>query len=111
MSQLHAHTLIESLAQISDPRSDHTKRHLLLDILVIAMCATICGADSWDDIAQFGEAKQHWFARFLALPHGIPSHDTFRRVFLLTEAHGVAARLHRVGAGSGGDRHEAVNQH
>lgn len=83
MSQLKADPLIESLSQISDPRSNHTKRHLLIDILVIAVCATICGAESWDDIAQFGEAKREWFAQFLELPNGIPSHDTFRRVFLL----------------------------
>jgi len=52
-----------------------------LDILVIAICAVICGADSWEDVAEFGRAKQEWFKTFLELPEGIPSHDTFTRVF------------------------------
>jgi predicted transposase YbfD/YdcC len=59
---------------------------LLVDILVIAICAVICGAESWEEIAEFGRAKREWFAGFLALPNGIASHDTFRRVFLLLKA-------------------------
>jgi predicted transposase YbfD/YdcC len=59
---------------------------LLVDILVIAICAVICGAESWEEIAEFGRAKREWFSRFLELPHGIASHDTFRRVFLLLKA-------------------------
>ena len=53
-----------------------------MDILVIAVCATICAAETWEEIAEFGHAKEGWFRKFLALPHGLPSHDTFRRVFL-----------------------------
>ena len=53
-----------------------------MDILVIAVCATICAAETWEEIAEFGQAKESWFKKFLALPNGIPSHDTFRRVFL-----------------------------
>ena len=68
-------------AHLEDPRVERTRLHHLLDIVVIAICAVIAGAESWDDIALFGEAKQHWFANFLALPNGIPSHDTFNRVF------------------------------
>ena len=84
MSQLDSLTLIESLSHITDPRRDHaTKRHKLIDILVIAVCATICGADGWEEIAEFGEAKHDWFTQFLELPNGIPSHDTFGRVFQL----------------------------
>jgi hypothetical protein len=49
---------------------------------MIAVCATICAAETWEEIAEFGRAKEGWFKKFLALPHGIPSHDTFRRVFL-----------------------------
>ena len=66
---------------LPDPRVNRTRRHALHDILVIALCAAICGADDWVAIARFGRAKQAWFQRFLALPHGIPSHDTFGRVF------------------------------
>lgn len=68
-------------ANLDDPRVDRTKRHQLIDILVIAICAVICGADNWEEVQLFGEAKQAWFKTFLTLPHGIPSHDTFWRVF------------------------------
>jgi predicted transposase YbfD/YdcC len=60
---------------------DRTKRHLLLDMVTIALCAAICGANSWVDVETFGDAKREWFARFLKVPNGIPSHDTFGRVF------------------------------
>jgi predicted transposase YbfD/YdcC len=66
---------------LDDPRVERTKRHPLLSIVVIAICAVIGGAESWDDIELFGQAKAEWFASFLDLPHGIPSHDTFNRVF------------------------------
>lgn len=69
-------------ASLSDPRSFHApnQRHELIDILVIAICAVICGAEGWEDIEEYGKAQAQWFAEFLDLPHGIPSHDTFRRV-------------------------------
>lgn len=73
--------LTKHFAYLEDPRVERTKLHLLLDVVVIALCAVIAGAESWDDIALFGEAKAAWFASFLALPNGIPSHDTFNRVF------------------------------
>jgi len=57
----------------------------LRDILVIAVCGTICGANNWEEIADFGESKREWFATFLELENGIPSHDTFRRVFILLD--------------------------
>ncbi len=65
MSQLESKTLFESLEHIEDPRSDRTKRHKLVDILVIAVCATICGADGWQQIAAFGVAKHEWLKEFL----------------------------------------------
>jgi hypothetical protein len=86
MEKLTSQSLFDSLQQISDPRVERTKRHLLVDILVIAICGSICGAESWEEIAEFGRAKQEWFSRFLELPNGIASHDTFRRVFLLLKA-------------------------
>jgi len=73
--------LTKHFAHLADPRVERTKLHLLLDVVVIALCAVIAGAESWDDIALFGETKAAWFATFLALPNGIPSHDTFNRVF------------------------------
>lgn len=73
--------LTKHFAHLEDPRVERTRLHVLLDVVVIALCAVIAGAESWDDIALFGETKAAWFATFLALPHGIPSHDTFNRVF------------------------------
>jgi predicted transposase YbfD/YdcC len=74
-------------ADLEDPRIDRTRRHDLMDILVIAICAVICGAEGWVDIANYGVAKRAWLQTFLALPQGIPSHDTFRRVFCLLDPH------------------------
>ena len=64
-----------------DPRVERAKRHELLDIIVITICAVICGADNWVEVEEFGHAKPEWLSRFLRLPNGIPSHDTFGRVF------------------------------
>ncbi len=74
-------TLFEHFATLPDPRVERTKEHLLLDILTIAVCAIIGGADSFVEMEEFGNAKQEWLATFLALPSGIPSHDTFNRLF------------------------------
>ena len=68
-------------AELTDPRVDRTKRHELIEIIVIALCAIISGADNWVDIEAYGKAKESWLRRFLTLEHGIPSHDTFGRVF------------------------------
>lgn len=73
-------SLVEHFSSITDPRIDRTKRHKLIDILVIAVCATICGAETWEEFELFGKAKLNWFKTFLELPNAIPSHDTFRRV-------------------------------
>lgn len=74
-------TIEQHFGDLTDPRIDRTKLHKLLDVLVIAICAVIAGADNWEDIADFGQAKIDWFKTFLELPNGIPSHDTFNRVF------------------------------
>ena len=75
--------LVLRLGQISDPRMERTKLHALEDILVIALLATICAAESYPEIAEFGEDKEEWLKTFLELANGIPSHDTFRRVLQL----------------------------
>jgi predicted transposase YbfD/YdcC len=74
-------TITAHFATLTDPRVDRTKEHHLLDILTIALCAIISGADEWVAMEQFGNAKRAWFDSFLMLPNGIPSHDTFGRVF------------------------------
>lgn len=67
-------------ADLPDPRVNRTRWHRLDDILVISLCAVICGADSFESIERFGKARHDWLKTFLALPNGIPSHDTFNRV-------------------------------
>ncbi len=74
-------SLLTHFATLDDPRVERTRLHPLVNILTIAICAVICGAESWDEIAAFGEARAAWFGTFLDLSHGIPSHDTFNRVF------------------------------
>jgi predicted transposase YbfD/YdcC len=81
MEREPAASIVGHFVDLEDPRVERTKRHLLLDIVVIAICAVICGADSWVAVALFGKAKLAWLKRFLELPNGIPSHDTFGRVF------------------------------
>ncbi len=75
--------LIKELAAIEDPRCAWKVEHRLLDILVIAVCAVLGEAESFEDIALYGRCKREWLKGFLALPNGIPSHDTFRRVLML----------------------------
>lgn len=74
-------SLVGHFAALDDPRQRQNHEHKLIDILVITICAAICGADDWVAVEQFGCAKQAWFATFLELPSGIPTHDTFWRVF------------------------------
>jgi hypothetical protein len=73
--------LARAFAGLTDPRIDRTKLLPLTDIVVIALCAVLCGADSWTEVEEFGHAKYDWLKQFLQLPNGIPSHDTFTRVF------------------------------
>ena len=68
-------------ADVTDPRKAWNQDHRLSDILVMALCGIICGTDSWGSVAAFAEAKLPWFRRFLELPNGAPSHDTFSWVF------------------------------
>jgi len=72
--------LLDFFTDITDPRIERTKLHKLEDILAIAICATICGAEGWTEMVFFGQCKQPWLETFLELPNGIPSDDTFRRV-------------------------------
>jgi predicted transposase YbfD/YdcC len=86
MSEQPFQSLEEHFGDLPDPRVVGRCDHNLLDIIIIAICAVLCGAESWDDVEEFGLSKQPWLKQFLALPNGIPSHDTFRRVFSLLDA-------------------------
>ena len=74
-------SLIEHFKDLPDPRVDRTKDHDLIDILVIAICTLLCAGESFNDMEDFGHAKHDWFKTFLRLRNGIPSHDTFNRLF------------------------------
>ena len=76
-------SLIGHFSGLEDPRDGTKRRHKLIDMIAIAVAGVICGADDWVSIAAFGRAKAHWLGRFLELDNGIPSHDTFGRVFSL----------------------------
>ena len=74
-------SLLEHFSDLPDPRMVNKCDHLLVDIMMIAICATIANADGWEDMALFAESKKTWLKQWLSLPNGIPSHDTFKRVF------------------------------
>lgn len=78
-------TLIDCFSDLPDPRIDRCKRHRLIDIIVIGLCAVICGAEGPTEMETFGNAKKKWLEQFLELPHGVPSHDTFGRVLSVLE--------------------------
>jgi len=84
MSEPVTISIIQHFSELEDPRADdERKKHELLDIVVMAILGVICGAEDWVNISEFGKAKEDWFRQFLKLPNGVPSHDTFRRVFSL----------------------------
>src|SRR5689334_4553286 len=86
-------SLVEGFADLPDPRVARTRRHLLVDIVVIAISAVVCGAEGWDDIVEFAHAKQDWLQQRLELPAGIPCADTFRRVFARLDPDAFGARF------------------
>jgi len=71
----------KNFSKIEDFRIERTKKHMLSDIFLISLCAVISGCDNWVEIEEYGKSKKEWFSSFLSLPNGIPSHDTFTRVF------------------------------
>lgn len=79
-------TLTEAFAELPDPRTGPAQRHDLTEMILMALCAVMCGADSWVDVAEWAEDNEAWLKRYLVLAHGTPSHDTFGRVFRLLDA-------------------------
>ena len=86
MADVMGSSLVEQFADLEDPRIDRTKCHQLSEIIVIAICAVICGADNWVEIEEFGRGKQEWLEKLLGMANGIPSHDTFGRVIARLDA-------------------------
>lgn len=86
-------SLMEHFADLPDPRSERNQDHPFMSILIIALCGTICGADNWVEIEAYGNAKRAWLETIVPLPHGIPSHDTFGRVFRLIDPEAFQARF------------------
>jgi predicted transposase YbfD/YdcC len=109
-------SLIAIFRDLPDPRIDRRKRHLLEDVITIAILAVISGADHWTEIEDYGRSKRAWLETFLELPHGIPSHDTFGRVFAHLDpkafregfARWVEALRARI-LPAGGDQHVAID--
>src|SRR6266699_4054533 len=99
----------EHFAVLTDPRCPYApnSRHLLMDILIIAVCAVLSGAEGWEDIEEYGEANAAWLGDLLDLPHGIPGHDTFRRVLSQLDPEELTqcfiAWTNALSAASGGD--------
>jgi predicted transposase YbfD/YdcC len=83
MKKQTSKNIIDHFEKLEDPRIDRTKLHKLIDIIVITICAVICGAKTWEAVELVGKEKYDWFSLFLELPNGIPSSYTFRRVFTL----------------------------
>jgi predicted transposase YbfD/YdcC len=78
-------SLLDHFADLQDPRREHGRRHGLWDMIALTICGAVAGADSWAEVAEYGRRKQDFLGSFLELPHGIPSHDTFNRVFALLD--------------------------
>jgi hypothetical protein len=100
MNLLNDASILTHFAYLDDPRDERGKEHLLLDIITIAICAVICGAESWTDIEEYGRAKAEWFKTFLSLPNGIPTHDTYPAGSKLVPACLLALTLSRCNSAS-----------
>jgi predicted transposase YbfD/YdcC len=93
MSLPFANDALACLENVADPRVNRSRRHKLVDILVIALCGFLAGCEGWVDVELFGISKRKWLEKFLELPNGIPSHDTFGRVFALLDPQQLARVL------------------
>ncbi|MEO1134542.1 MAG: ISAs1 family transposase, partial [Cyanobacteria bacterium J06639_1] len=94
MTQDTLKTLIhEHFGELDDPRVERTRAHHLLDIIAIALLAVLSGAEGWVAMETYGKAKQEWLSRFLELPNGIPSHDTFARVLARIDPQALEQRF------------------
>jgi hypothetical protein len=88
-------SLEDCFGDIPDPRVVGRCDHVLVDIIMVAICGVLCGAESWSEVEEFGKSKERWLKQYLELPAGIPSHDTFGRVFRLLDAQAFQERFMR----------------
>ena len=79
-------TLLGCMSKLPDPREPYNQKHKFLDIVTITVLAILCGADTWDEVSDWGIANEDWLSTFLELENGIPSHDTFNRVFQMIDS-------------------------
>ena len=77
---------LQTFEKVTDPRINRGENHSLIEMIFVTLCATICGADSWADVERYGVAKLDWLRKYVTLPFGVPSHDTFGRVFSRLES-------------------------
>jgi predicted transposase YbfD/YdcC len=89
MKQRYGASIIDHFSELTDPRLGRNRRHKLIDIVVLTVCAVISGCETWEDIQDYGEFKLDWLRRLLELPNGIPSHDTIRRLFIRLDPEGL----------------------
>ena len=75
----------ETFSCLPDPRSEVNKKHLMIDMLFIALCGVLCGLRGWEEVADFAKARKEWFKKYLELPNGIPSHDAIRYLFVFID--------------------------
>ena len=93
MDNLPKISLTRLFEDMDDPRVVGRCTYSLKEVVLIAICAVLCGAESWTEMEEFGESKQAWLSQFLRLEQGIPSHDTFRRVFSILPAEAFESRF------------------
>ena len=102
---------LEPFSRLEGSRIERTRRHRLMDIVIISVLAVVAGADGWSDIVQFAEDRQDWFKTFLELPAGIPCDDTFRRVFAALGSGEVSGWFFELGQVPGGKHRGAAGGH
>jgi DDE_Tnp_1-associated len=92
-------SIVKHFSTLKDPRIERHKKHHLVDILVLAICAVLSGAEGWEAIEEYGHAKLEWLRRFIPLENGVPTHDTIARVLSRMSAKGLQECLSELGEG------------